>query len=131
MKPILALLLLLASHAQAGSNTYLCQITGYLSPPGTETNVLWVASAAMKTPLAIDRMTGRAVHPSLGNTSFPDVRVLDPGGEGWTFRVVARSQFPHEVHGHVRYYEVHDYVEAQHKPLLVIGEGFAFTGLCE
>ena len=76
-------------------------------------------------------MTGRVIHPALGNTFMARLEILDPGGEGWSFKVVARSLSVGEGHGHLIYHEVHEYFAGSQRPFLAIVEGFAFTGLCE
>lgn len=88
-----------------------------------------VAEEAMKTPLAIDRSTGRSIHPFLGNTSFADVRVLDDGDDGWSFKSLATTA-PSNGHAHATFLEVYEFAEGVEKPFLAIAEGFAFTGVC-
>lgn len=80
----------------------------------------------METTVAIDRDTGRVIHPTIGNTVFPVITVLNRGSDQWSFKVMADSG----EGGHVRFYEVHEYVEGTVKPLVAVVDGIAFWGTC-
>lgn len=111
----------------AGPTSYICTITDFLGPPGMP---IGTAEMAAETTLAIDRITGRVIHPILGNTSFPFIEVIDPGSDEWSFKVFARSAAD-GPHMHVWYYQVDEYETGLVKPFLAVGEGFAFVGSCE
>jgi len=80
----------------------------------------------METTVAIDRKTGRVIHPVIGNTSFNYVTLLNEGSDSWSFKVLADSG----KGGHVRYYEVHEYDEGAAKPFLAVSDGIVFAGEC-
>ena len=84
MKPLVALILLAASSLHAGPTSYICEITGHgyhaERPPAPKLRGL------AEDPLTIDRMTGRVIHPALGNTFMARLEILDPGGEGGSSR---------------------------------------------
>lgn len=122
--------LLAGSAATAGPFSYICEIEGFLVPPGQETEgSQYLGKTVMETPfLDIDRDTGRVAHPLIGNESYfaEDVTLIDRGSERWSFKAIAGT----EVAGHVRYYEVHEYVDGPDKPLLAVADGVAYWGTC-
>ena len=129
MRGLLLGLLLIAPHdLVAGPSSYICQITDY-KVPGSNINVKnseWVGEAAMETTVAIDRKTGRVIHPVIGNTSFNNVTLLNEGSASWGFKAFADSG----AGGHVRYYEVHEYDVGAVKAFLAVADGIAFLGEC-
>lgn len=130
MRPHLVALIfaMMPTGTIAGSSSYICRITDFLAAPG-EGNPVAAAQQAMETPLAIDRLTGRAIHPIIGNSSFPIVKVLDPGGDGWSFKSFASSETSNG-HTSIVYIEVDEFAEGFEKPLLAMSNGFAFSGSC-
>ena len=80
----------------------------------------------METTVAIDRGTGRVIHPVIGSTSFNSVTVLNKGSASWGFKALADSG----EGGHIRYYEVREYNEGAVKPFLAVADGMAFFGEC-
>lgn len=127
MHILLLSLLLIAPHGlAAGPSNYVCQITSF-EIPGTKTSDReWVGETAMETTVAIDRRTGRAVHPVIGNTSFNNVTLLNEGSQSWGFKALADSG----EGGHVRYYEVQEYEKGAVKTFLAVADGIAFFGEC-
>lgn len=123
---ILGLLLVFPQSLMAGLSSYVCEITDFRIP-GTDTeNEEWVGEAAMETTVAIDRKTGRVIHPTIGNTSFNNVTLLNEGSASWAFKSFADSG----EGGHIRYYEVHEYDEGPVKTFLAVASGIAFFGEC-
>jgi hypothetical protein len=122
-----AVLALLPGVPNAGGGSYVCEIDGFQLPPAQDAELLeWVGELAMETTVAIDRETGRVIHPVIGNTSFNDITVLNRGSGSWSFKALADSGDG----GHVRYYEVSEYVESAEKPFVVVADGIAFWGTC-
>ncbi len=76
----------------------------------------------MEDTVAIDRVTGRVIHPVIGNTSFNNVTLLNEGSASWGFKAIADSG----EGGHIRYYEVHEYDEGASKAFLAVADGIAF-----
>ncbi len=115
------------TSASAGPSSYVCQILGFQVAPGPNSDDLqWVGDLAMKTSVAIDRNTGRVIHPSIGNTSFQQVILLNRGSAGWSFKSIADSGNG----GNVRYYEVQEFAEGPNKPFVAIADGIAYWGTC-
>ena len=124
-----ATLIVLPQSPSAGPTSYVCEITGFQIPPAPDAELReWVGKEAMKTTVAIDRMTGRIIHPVIGNTSFTHVTLLNRGSRlAWNFKALADSGDG----GHVRYYEVHETVPDPKKTFLAVADGIAFWGTCE
>ncbi|WBU58729.1 hypothetical protein [Paracoccus sediminicola] len=120
-------LFLVAPHGlAAGPSSYICQFTNFKIPGTNTENREWVGEKAMETTVAIDRITGRVIHPVIGNTSFSNVTLLNEGSASWGFKALADSG----EGGHVRYYEVQEYDEGDVKTFLAIADGIAFFGEC-
>lgn len=120
-------LLLVAPHGlAAGPSSYVCQIASFKTPGTNTESREWVGETAMETTVAIDRGTGRVIHPVIGNTSFNNVTLLNEGSASWGFKALADSG----EGGHVRYYEVHEYDEGAVKAFLAVADGIAFFGEC-
>lgn len=102
----------------AGPSSYVCDIDGCHTaiPPDA------IGEMAMETPLAIDRTTGLAIHPVIGNNNHNEVTLLNRGSADWACKVIADSGGG----GNVIYYEVQEYVDGPDKPLLVIAGGIAY-----
>jgi hypothetical protein len=99
------------------------QITDFKIPGSNTKNREWVGETAMETTVAIDRATGRVIHPIIGNTSFNYVTLLNEGSAlAWSFKALADSG----AGGNVRYYEVHEHVlgELNHYRLTPVGLRF-------
>jgi len=127
MRNLLLGLLLIAPHGlMAGSSSYICQITDFKIPGTNTKDREWLGETAMETTVAIDRKTGRVIHPVIGNTNFNNVTLLNEGSASWSFKAFADSG----EGGHVRYYEVHEYDEGEAKPFIAVANGVAFLGEC-
>ena len=127
MRSLLLGLLLVVPHSlTAGPSSYVCQITDFKIPGANTENREWVGETAMETAVAIDRETGRVIHPVIGNTSFNSVTLLNEGSDSWGFKALADSG----EGGHIRYYEVHEYDEGAVKPFLAVADGIVFFGEC-
>lgn len=122
----LVFLLIAPHHLVAGQSSYVCQITDFQIPDKNIENMDWVGETAMETTVAIDRKTGRVVHPVIGNTSFNSVTLLNEGSRSWAFKALADSG----QGGHIRYYEVHEQDEGAVKTFLAVADGIAFFGEC-
>jgi hypothetical protein len=115
------------SLSTAGPTSYSCEIEGFKIPPAEGSEQLeWVGINAMKTTVGIDRMTGRVIHPSIGNTSFNEINLLNFGSSDWSFKVVADDG----EGGWVRYYEVEEYSASVQKPFLAVADGILYWGSC-
>tara|TARA_R110002049_G_scaffold306707_1_gene505645 strand:+ start:2209 stop:2595 length:387 start_codon:yes stop_codon:yes gene_type:complete len=121
-----ALIVLAPSSISAGISSYICEITDFKMPGADTENREWLGETAMKTSVAIDRRTGRVIHPVIGNTSFNNVTLLNEGSASWSFKVFADSG----EGGNVRYYEVHEYDPGATKAFLAVSDGIAFIGEC-
>lgn len=127
MRNLLLGLLLIAPHSLvAGPSTYICQITDFKIPGTNTEDREWLGETAMETTFAIDRKTGRVIHPVIGSTSFNNVILLNEGSASWSFKAFADSGDG----GNIRYYEVHEYDEGAAKPFLAVSDGIAFFGKC-
>ncbi|MFG6552462.1 hypothetical protein [Sulfitobacter sp. 1A16808] len=124
--PLLILTLLAPNSLMGGPSSYICEITDFNIPGGDVENREWVGEAAMETTVAIDRKTGRVIHPTIGNASFTNVTVLNEGSPSWGFKVLADSGNG----GHIRYYEVHEHDVGATKAFLAVSDGIAFIGRC-
>lgn len=112
---------------EAGPTSYVCELSGFQIVSGQLDETLqWVGENALRTSLAIDRITGRVIHPSVGSTGFKDVTVLNPGSSDWSFKAVASSVDG----GWVRYYEVKEYEEGLTKGFVLVADGHAYWGTC-
>ncbi|MEO1564178.1 MAG: hypothetical protein AAFR98_12140 [Pseudomonadota bacterium] len=119
---------LTAGSAIAGSASYICSIEGFHVPDHLGEAVAELRGQdAQRSAMTIDRETGRVIHSSLGNTSFNQIRVLNPGSSDWSFKVMADSG----QGGHIRYYEVAEYVEGPTKPLIIVADGASYWGQCQ
>lgn len=122
----LSFLFVVPHSLAAGLSSYVCQITDFKIPGENTKNREWIGEAAMETTVAIDRRTGRVIHPVIGNTSFNSVTLLNEGSASWGFKALADSG----EGGHIRYYEVHEYDEGAIKSFLAVADGIAFFGEC-
>lgn len=66
-----------------------CEIEEYR--PADEASSGHFAQEAMSSPIAMHRITGRVVHPWVGNTSFLEVILINRGSNTWSFRSVTRN----------------------------------------
>jgi hypothetical protein len=115
------------SLSTAGPTSYSCEIEGFkISPAEGSEQLEWVGMNAMKTTVGIDRMSGRVIHPSIGNTSFNEIKLLNSGSSDWSFKVVADDGNG----GWVRYHEVKEYWLGLDKPFLAVAEGILYWGSC-
>ena len=89
-----------AGAANAGPSSYYSEIEEFRLVD--EVSSGHFAQEAMSSPIAIDRKTGRVVHPWVGNTSFLEVILINRGSDSWSFRSVAHSG----PAGPAAYYEV-------------------------
>jgi hypothetical protein len=65
----------------------------------------WLVKTALQTIVAIDRHTGRGIHPSIGSTNFASIELIHPGDGENGFKVFART--PRASRGScANYYEV-------------------------
>jgi len=127
MRNLITGLLLIVPHVlMAGPSSYVCDITDFRSPGTNTEDREWLGETAMKTTVAIDRVTGRVIHPVIGNTSFNSVILLNKGSASWSFRALAGDG----QGGHVRYYEVREYDKDEAKPFIAVADGIAFFGEC-
>ena len=127
MRNLITGLLLIVPHVlMAGPSSYVCDITDFRIPGTNTENREWVGETAMETTVAIDRRTGRVIHPVIGNTSFNNVTLLNEGSASWGFKAFSDSG----EGGNVRYYEVHEYDESAVKTFLAVADGIAFFGEC-
>jgi hypothetical protein len=111
----------------AGPTCYSYEIEGFEIPPAEGSEQLeWVGINAIKTTVGIDRMTGRVIHPSFGNTSYDEINLLNSGSTDWSFKVVADDGDG----GWVRYYEVSEYKLGLVKPFLAVADGILYWGSC-
>lgn len=93
--------------------------------------------AAVQHQIAIDRTTGQIVHPLFGTDYYPDVRVLDFGSSGSSFKSIAISSEGSPVtEGEAPFrntiiVQVGVYAKAVQKPLTILEANHIGLGTCK
>lgn len=125
---VLVMLMAAAPVAKPGTTSYICQIIRTASLIPDETSK-WFADEAKKNTAAIDRKTGRVIHPVIGNTNFAAIEVIHAGSSQNSFKALAQT-LPGRRGNFVRYYEVREFHEGFQKPFLAVVDSTVYFGTC-
>ncbi len=118
---------LATAPVSAGTTNYTCEISEILMPGQGKEVADYTLQRVQKDKLIIDRETGRAFHPTLGNTSGGKIHIVDRGSSQNSFKALRVIS---GVGSYVDYYEVKEYTSGPVKPMLLVNSGAAYSGVC-
>jgi hypothetical protein len=128
----LCVLLAISLTASAGEQDYQCVVTGeaFLGSNGTIGSGNRPVYVSQR--FAIDRRSGAITGGPMASNAETGVRfVLDPGGPGWSYKLVSTYKPGPDGHRAADYIVVNEFEKGEVKPFVGLTGSMVIHGTCE